>query len=205
MLRLRFTRHGRSMGMRDGIHLCAPRQSGQGARSEPELGAAHAGVGALSHEGGARAAAVGVSLPLLSLRPATAAARLACQPSSSELVTVPGFVVVAPSRLATGSLPRHALYAWVPPSPRVRCRGKAFVTYLLITYLLRTRRSASGETHRPLGAPLHASAPRVPCTRPTQPRPFCIGTRRHPQAAASTTTRARPTRKREPTPWRGPY
>ena len=25
---------------------------------------------------------------------------------------------------------RHALYAWVPPSPRVRCR-KAFVTYLL--------------------------------------------------------------------------
>ena len=28
---------------------------------------------------------------------------------------------------------RHALYAWVPPSPRVRCR-KAFVTYLL-TYL----------------------------------------------------------------------
>ena len=27
---------------------------------------------------------------------------------------------------------RHALYAWVPPSPRVRCR-KAFVTYLLLT------------------------------------------------------------------------
>ena len=34
------------------------------------------------------------------------------------------------SHLAVDQYQRHALYAWVSPSPRVRCR-KAFVTYLL--------------------------------------------------------------------------
>ena len=38
---------------------------------------------------------------------------------------------------------RHALYAWVPPSPRVRCR-KAFVTYLL-TYCRETESAAPPE------------------------------------------------------------
>ena len=38
--------------------------------------------------------------------------------------------MVLPSPMARLPPYRHALYAWVPPSPRVRCR-KAFVTYLL--------------------------------------------------------------------------